>query len=109
MKCHAADRFWGKVDTSGGCWLWRGTRSGNGYGQFWLDRRRPAHQVAWEFTNGKPWPAGKVARHSCDTPLCVKPDHITPGTIAENIHDAVGRGRNHHPHRSAAPAGATHR
>lgn len=94
-------RFWAKVDTTAGmfaCWIWTSTVSGNGYGQFWVgDRYRPAHQVAWELTNGSPFPAGLQARHSCDTPLCVNPTHVTPGTAAENCDDKVSRGRQHRP------------
>ena len=35
-----AERFWAKVDTSGGlfaCWEWQGNRNDRGYGAFWFD------------------------------------------------------------------------
>jgi hypothetical protein len=34
--------------------------------------------------------------HSCDTPTCVNPAHLTPGTVKENIQDAIEKGRNCH-------------
>ena len=38
------------------------------------------------------WP--EVARHSCDTPLCVNARHILNGTHADNAADMVARGRS---------------
>jgi hypothetical protein len=38
-------------------------------------------------------PAPLVVRHKCDTPLCTKPEDLTTGTQADNIQDAVTRGR----------------
>jgi hypothetical protein len=93
-----SDRFWAKVDKSGDCWLWTSTRSGNGYGQFWLDGRyRPAHQVAWEIATGRDFPLGMQACHTCDTPLCVRPDHLFVGTPADNQADKVDKGRQFRP------------
>lgn len=36
---------------------------------------------------------GLVARHTCDNPRCVNPDHLVEGTQKDNIGDAVQRGR----------------
>ena len=92
-------RFWAKVGPpdANGCRLWLASQR-NGYGQFGVQimpgRWVPtgAHRLAWMLTFG-PAPAGAVFRHSCDRPLCCEPTHITPGTQAENIADAVARGR----------------
>jgi HNH endonuclease len=34
-----------------------------------------------------------VARHTCDNRMCIRPDHIIPGTRADNRRDAVTRDR----------------
>jgi hypothetical protein len=31
--------------------------------------------------------------HHCDTPLCVRPDHLCLGTQRENLQDARDKGR----------------
>jgi hypothetical protein len=33
--------------------------------------------------------------HHCDTPRCVRPDHLFLGTIADNVQDASRKGRMH--------------
>lgn len=35
-----------------------------------------------------------VARHTCDNPRCVNPDHLVPGTRADNNKDRAERGRS---------------
>lgn len=94
-----AERFWSKVDRSDpeGCWLWTGgkfRKEDIAYGAFWMGKNnRMAHQVAWELTHGKPFPSGHQGNHKCDIPLCCRPDHIYPGTQADNIRDMQRRGR----------------
>jgi hypothetical protein len=38
-------------------------------------------------------PTSIVARHTCDHPWCINPDHIIPGTNKDNAHDAIERGQ----------------
>lgn len=90
-----ADRMEHYTDKTGDCWLWTGTPDGNGYGLVWdvgAGRNRLAHIVAWELENGEA-AAGRVVRHRCDTPLCVRPLHLKIGTQANNNRDSVERGR----------------
>lgn len=96
MPKTAAERFWEKVDKSSGdngCWTW--TASGDGrYGTFYLNGKKvKAHRVSWEMSNGRSFPEGKDACHTCDNPACVNPAHIWPGTKSENAMDAVRKGR----------------
>jgi len=35
--------------------------------------------------------------HRCDTPTCVNPDHLFPGTTSDNIRDCVSKGRFNRP------------
>lgn len=37
---------------------------------------------------------GLVVRHKCDNRMCINPEHLESGTIMDNVHDAVERGRN---------------
>lgn len=90
-------RFWSKVDQSGECWLWTAGRSHGLYGMFSVSRDKRqrhlgAHRVAYELTYG-PLGAGLLACHRCDTPACVRPDHLFPGTYADNMHDMIAKGR----------------
>jgi hypothetical protein len=51
-----------------------------------------AHQFAYERAYG-PIPDGMMIRHSCDTPLCCNPGHLSLGTQQDNMNDASLRGR----------------
>jgi hypothetical protein len=93
------ERFWSKVAIAGPdqCWLWTGAATGNnGYGRFYITSNHsvPAHKYAFEITNGVVVPADKDVMHSCDTPLCVNPSHLSPGTHKENMEDMVAKGRS---------------
>jgi HNH endonuclease len=92
------ERFWSKVKKTDGCWLWESAlkirNPQKAYGHFrWDGKNRPAHRVAWEIANGKPFPDGMFACHHCDNPNCVNPDHIFVGTAKDNARDAVLKGR----------------
>jgi len=95
MQTDFVKRFWSKVNKTPTCWLWTAAPSQDGYGQFYKDARNTntrAHRTSWELANG-PIPFGLSVLHHCDTPLCVRPDHLYIGTAADNRRDAVERGR----------------
>jgi hypothetical protein len=87
-------RFWSYVDKNGpdGCWLWRGTAR-QGYGIFRVRNREvKAHRYAYELCVG-PIPADMIVMHSCDRRNCQNPEHLRPGTHAQNAADKVAKGR----------------
>ena len=91
----AYERFWAKVEKSDGCWLWAGALT-KGYGQVSIDKRNTyAHRLSWEIHYG-PIPKGLFVCHKCDTPRCVRPDHLFVGTCADNIADMWAKGRAKH-------------
>ena len=85
----AEDVFWQRVRKTESCWLWTGPTNGR-YGR--IGRRTYTHRYVYEATYG-PIPEGMFVLHNCDTPLCVRPDHLRLGTAKENSRDAMNRGR----------------
>jgi hypothetical protein len=91
-----ADRFHQRYQKAeNGCWLWQSTIGFDGYPVFVDDRARNvrAHRFSYQIAHG-PIPHGQVIRHRCDTPTCVNPAHLLPGTHADNVQDCVERQRN---------------
>ena len=80
-------RLWGHVEkSSGGCWLWTGTTTADGYGRFRGDDRvtRGAHRVIWEATVGA-IPPGMQLDHRFTCPKrCVNPAHLRVVTGKQN-------------------------
>ena len=89
-------RFWAKVQKAEGCWPWMAFRMKNGYGTIGVGRREEgkkfAHRVSWEIHFG-PIPDGLHVLHRCDTPFCVRPDHLWLGTDKDNSEDREKKGR----------------
>jgi hypothetical protein len=92
-------RFWRYVQKGSDdqCWLWTGTKSSYGYGQICASRNpirfKLAHRLSYEIHKGPIPPTANVVRHSCDTPLCVNPNHLYAGTQADNLADMDAKGR----------------
>jgi hypothetical protein len=83
------------------CWLWTGGVHTRGYGTICDSRGElgkagrtwMAHRASVAIHRGELLTMGEgVARHLCDTPLCVNPAHLEPGTQKQNIADAVAQG-----------------
>jgi hypothetical protein len=96
------ERFWSKVDKNGPvvkpalgpCWIWKAAKNSSGYGEFTFNgKQQSVHRIVWQLTHGS-IPEGLCILHHCDNPPCVRPDHLFRGTIADNNHDAMAKGRN---------------
>lgn len=89
-------RFWGKVEKTESCWLWKAGKLPGGYGMFWLrevGNNVGAHRVAYELTYG-PIPDGLVIDHLCRVRHCVNPAHMEPVSMRENVLRGVGKTAN---------------
>jgi len=95
-------RFWLKVAPANevtGCRPWLASSDRRGYGHFETYRggstaKHRAHRVAFVLGYGKGIPAGFLVRHKCDNPACCEPAHLELGTDADNVRDAMVRGRH---------------
>jgi hypothetical protein len=92
-KTPAVDRFWPKVAKTEDCWVWLGAADPTaGYGNFWDGERVvKAHRWSYEAAYGA-IPDGLHLDHLCRNRICVRPDHLEPVTLLENLQ----RGDNSH-------------
>lgn len=84
-----AAQFWrfAEVRSDGVCWFWRGAKQMD-YGRF---RGVRAHRFAYEVAKG-PIPPELMVRHLCGNKLCMNPNHLEVGTMADNARDGARLG-----------------
>ena len=90
-------RFWKGITKcqTDDCWIWTKSKSSSGYGCFrtiWPEATT-AHRACYALEVGDV-PKEMVVCHSCDTKLCVNPNHLWLGTQKENVADMIAKGRD---------------
>lgn len=69
----------------GNCWLWRRSKSPDGYGwASFKNRTYQAHRLSYLLVVG-PVPEGTHLDHLCRVRHCVNPEHLEPVSPAENL------------------------
>jgi hypothetical protein len=88
-------RFLDKVkQVESGCHEWQAGLARGGYGKFMDEGHKTltAHRASYAFFKG-PIPTGMVVMHKCDNRLCVNPEHLALGSLADNVADMDAKGR----------------
>jgi hypothetical protein len=93
----AFERWLMLVAKSEGCWIWKGGTDKDGYGAFKGEAagqmHQRAHRFSWSHANDAPIPRYMHVCHTCDTPRCVKPEHLFLGSALQNMRDKIEKGR----------------
>lgn len=91
------ERFWKFVaipEDENDCWEWTGRKNYKGYGVMKINSRNvQVHRFSYEIHSKAEIPAGLLACHKCDNPVCVNPSHIFIGTVLDNNLDRDRKGR----------------
>lgn len=78
-----------------GCRLWQGSYTQDGYGRLRWNGERVTHRIAYILANG-PIDDDLQVLHRCDTPACIRPDHLFLGTHTDNMKDMVAKRRSNY-------------
>jgi hypothetical protein len=88
------ERFWSMIEikSQDECWTWK--KGATPYPKFKVQNICiGAHRLALGMKVGE-IPCGLMTLHSCDNPRCCNPSHLRFGTVSDNSHDMVVRGRS---------------
>lgn len=91
-----------------GCWEYRGAKDGKGYAVLGITRAgrhtytRLSREVLKRSHGVDISDTKTFACHTCDTPLCIRPEHIFPGSSRANTDDMVAKGRQTRGERHAS-------
>jgi hypothetical protein len=88
------DDFWARVNRTGDCWIWQGSKDRDGYGFFhWENKQVRTHRFVAQEVLKLDISYLEVC-HTCDNPGCVRPSHLFVGTTKDNKKDSVRKGRH---------------
>lgn len=88
------NKYISKIKNRASCWIWEGTLTSAGYGQFTCNGIvYYAHRFSAQLNIPNP-NLLPVVRHKCDNPSCVNPAHLEYGTQKDNVRDMYLRNRN---------------
>lgn len=99
MRSSAAARFAAKakVNYATGCIEWQAAKDNGGYGMFRINGRTlRAHRFSYEANVGE-IPEDMCVCHRCDNRICVNPNHLFLGSLADNVADMDAKGRRSMP------------
>jgi hypothetical protein len=86
-----------KVVKDGDCLLWTGAVSSkDGYGKIRIAGKTwGVHRLQYFLQNGEITALDRVM-HSCDTPVCINPGHLSAGREVDNVRDMIAKQRAYH-------------
>lgn len=86
-----------KAVKDGDCLLWTGAvSSGDGYGKIRIAGKTwSTHRLQYFLHNGEISSLDKIM-HSCDTPVCINPEHLSAGRDVDNVRDMIAKQRAYH-------------
>jgi len=78
-----------------GCWICTShAPNSEGYPRIGINKKRIyLSRYMYEKYKGE-FPKGYDMCHKCDTPMCINPDHLFPGTRKDNVNDCIQKDRN---------------
>ena len=87
------------------CLEWQKSKDSKGYGSYWISSgNRSVHRLVAKLVIANPQNLPCVL-HSCDNPLCINPDHLRWGTVAENNTERHNKGRTIVPNNTGSKHG----
>jgi hypothetical protein len=83
------------IDTITNCWNFTKRLNWAGYGQInWAGKTFRVHRVSAALFLKFDITSKLCVLHKCDNPTCFNPEHLFIGTIKDNVHDSIKKGRS---------------